>query len=105
MDGKGEFHPDDHYIYYCGQESQKRNGVTLIINKRIQNVVLGCNLKNDKMILIRFQGKSFNIMVVQAYAPTTDAKKAEVDEFCDDLHTTPSRTNTKRKDSLFIMGD
>ena len=67
--GMGEFNSDDYYIYYCGQESLRRSGVALIVNKRVQNAVLGCNLKNDKMISIRFQGKSFNIMVIQAYTP------------------------------------
>ena len=67
--GMGEFNSDDHYFYYCGQESLRRNGVAIILNKRVWNAVLGCNLKNDKMISIRFQGKSFNIMVIQAYTP------------------------------------
>ena len=67
--GMGEFNSDDHYIYYCGQESLKRNGVTIMVNKRVQNAVLGCNLKNDRMISVRFQGKPFNITVIQAYAP------------------------------------
>ena len=78
----GEFNSDDHYIYYCGQESHRRNGVTLIISKRVQNAVLGCNLKNDRMILVCFQGKPFNITVIQVYAPTTNA---EVDRFYEDL--------------------
>ena len=73
MEGKGEFNSDDHYIYYCGQESHRRNRVALIINKRVQNAVLGCNTKNDRMILIRFQGKPFNITVIQVYAPIIDA--------------------------------
>ena len=80
--GMGEFNSDDHYIYYCGQESHRRNGVTLIISKRVQNAVLGCNLKNDRMILVCFQGKPFNITVIQVYAPTTNA---EVDRFYEDL--------------------
>ena len=75
MDG---FNSDDHYIYYCGQESLRRNGAALIINKRVPNVVLGCNLKNDRMISVHFQGKPFNITVIQVYAPTTDAEEAEV---------------------------
>ena len=74
--GMGEFNSDDHYIYYCGQESFRRNGVALIVNKRIQNAVLGCDLKNDTDL--SFQGKSFNISVIQVYAPTTNAKKVEV---------------------------
>ena len=77
--GMGEFYSDDHYIYYCGQESFKRNGVALIVNKRVQNAVLGCNLKNDRMISVRFQGKLLNITVIQVYAPTTNAKEAEVE--------------------------
>ena len=75
MDG---FNSDDHYIYYCGQEALRRNGAALIINKRVPNVVLGCNLKNDRMISVHFQGKPFNITVIQVYAPTTDAEEAEV---------------------------
>ena len=75
--GMGELNSDDHYIYYYGQESIRRNGVTNIVNKRVQNAVLGCNLKNNRMISVRFQGKAFNIMVIQAYAPTRNAEKAE----------------------------
>ena len=77
----GEFNSDVHYIYYCGQESLRRNGVVIMVNKRVQNAVLGCNLKNDRMILIRFQGKPFNITVIQAYAPTSNAGDAEVERF------------------------
>ena len=73
--GMSEFNSDDHYIYYCGQESQRRNGVALIINKTVQNAVLGFNLKNDRMILISFQGKPFSITVIQVYPPTTDAEE------------------------------
>ena len=73
--GVGEFNSDDHYIYYCGQESLRRNGIALIINKRVQNTVVGCNLKNSRMNLICFQGKPFNITVIQIYAPTTNAKE------------------------------
>ena len=76
--GMGEFNSDDHYIYYCGQESLRRNSVAIIVNKRVQNTVLGCNLKNDRMISVRFQGKSFNITVIQAYVPTSNAEEAEV---------------------------
>ena len=76
--GMGEINSDNHYIYYCGQESLRRNGVALIVNKRVQNAVLGCNLKNNKMISARFQGKPFNITIIQVYAPTTNAKEAEV---------------------------
>ena len=77
--GMGEFHSDDHYIYYCGQESLRRNGTALIVNKRVQNAVLGCNLKNDRMTSIHFQGKPFNITVIQSYVPLTNAKEAEVE--------------------------
>ena len=76
----GEFNSDDHYIY-CGQESLRRNGVALIVNKRVQNVILGCNLINDKMISVHFQGKSFNITVIQVYAPTSNSEEAEVERF------------------------
>ena len=69
--GMGEYNSDDHYIHYCGQDSLRRNGVAIIVNKRVRNAVLGCNLKNDRMISIRFQGKLFNIMVIQVYAPTS----------------------------------
>ena len=72
--GMGEFNSDDHYIYCCGQEFLGRNGVAIMVNKRVRNAVLGCNLKHNKMISVRFQGKSFNITVIQAYAPTTDAE-------------------------------
>ena len=82
--GMGEFNSDDHYIYYCGQESLRRNKVALIVN-RVQNVVLGYNLKNDRMILVHFQGKLFNVTVIQVYAPTTNAKEAEVEQFYNDL--------------------
>ena len=76
--GMGGFNSDDHYIYYCGQESLRRNGVALIVNKRVWNAVLWCNLKNDRIISISFQGKPFNIMVIQVYAPTSNAEEAEV---------------------------
>ena len=77
----GEFNSDDHYIYYCGQESLRRNGVAIIINKRIQNAVLGCNLKNNRMISVHFQGKPFSITVIQVYALTSNAKEVEVEQF------------------------
>ena len=77
--GMGEFNSDDHYIYYCGQESIRRNGVAIIVNKRVQNAVLGCNLKNDRMISVRFQGKPFNITVIQVYALTSNMEEAEVE--------------------------
>ena len=83
--GMGEFNSDDHYIYQCGQESLRRNGVALTVNKRVQNVVLGCNLKNNRTISVCFQGKPFNITVIQVYAPTANPEEAEVEQFCDDL--------------------
>ena len=81
----GEFNSDDHYIYYCGQESLRRNGVAIMVNKRVRNAVLGCNLKNDRMISVHFQGKPFNITVIQVYAPTSNAEEAEVERFYEDL--------------------
>ena len=83
--GMGEFNSDDHYIYYCGQEFLRRNGVAIMVNKRVQNAVLGCNLKNDKMISVRFQGKLFNITVMQVYASTSNTEEAEVEQFYEDL--------------------
>ena len=77
----GEFNSDDHYIYYCGQESLRRNGVAMMVSKRVRNAVLGCNLKNDRMISFRFQGKPFNIMVIQVYAPISNAEEVEVEWF------------------------
>ena len=81
----GKFNSHDHYIYYCGQESHKRKGVALIVNKIIQNAILGCDLKNDRMISVHFQGKSFNITLIQVCAPTTNANEAEAEWFYDDL--------------------
>ena len=83
--GMGEFNSDDHYIYYCGQESLRRNGVAIIVKKRVQNAVLGCNFKNDRIISVHFQGKPFNITVIQAYAPTSNTEEAEVEWFYEDL--------------------
>ena len=83
--GMGEFKSDDHCIYYCGQESPRRNGVDIIRNKTVWNAVLGCNLRNNKMISVRFQGKSFNITVIWVYAPTSNAEEAEVEQFYEDL--------------------
>ena len=83
--GMGEFNSDDHYIYYCGEESLRRNGVALTVNKRVWNAVLGGNLKNDRMISIHFQGKPFNITVIQVYAPISNAEEAEVERFYEDL--------------------
>ena len=79
--GMDEFNSYGHYIYYCGQESLRRNGVAVIVNKRVQNAVLGCNLKNDRMISVHFQGKPFNIRVIKDYAPTSNAEEAEVERF------------------------
>ena len=81
----GEFNSDDHYIYYCGQESLRRNGVAIVVKKRVQNAVLECNLKNDRMISVHFQGKAFNITVIQVYALTSNAEEAEVERFYEDL--------------------
>ena len=83
--GMAEFNSDDHCIYYCGQEYLRRNGVAIIVNKRVWNAVLGCNLKNDRMISVHFQGKPFNIMVIHIYAPTNNAEEAEVERFYEDL--------------------
>ena len=101
--GMGEFNSDDHYIYYCGQESLRRNGVTIIVNKRDQNAVLGCNLKNSRMISIHFQGKPFSIMVIQVYAPTSNTEEAEVEWFNEDLQDLLELT--PKKDVLFIIGN
>ena len=81
----GEFNSDDHYIYYCGQESLRGKGVAIIVNKRVQNAVLGCNLKNGRMISVHFQGKPFNITVIQVYVLTNNAEEAEVEQFYEDL--------------------
>ena len=101
--GMGEFTSDDHYIYYCGQESLRRNGVAIMVNKRVRNAVLGCNLKNDRMISVRFQGKPFSIMVIQAYAPNSNAEEAEVEWLYEDLQDLLELT--PKKDVLFIIGD
>ena len=99
----GEFNSDDHYIYYCGQESLSGNGVAIMINRRVQNAVLGCNLKNDRMISVHFQGKPFNITVMKAYAPNTNAEEAQVEWFYEDLQDLLELT--PQKDVLFIIGD
>ena len=99
----GEFNSEDHYIYYCGQESLKRNGVAIIVNKRVQNAVVGCNLKNDRMISVHFQGKPFSIMVIQVYALTINAKEDDVEQFYEDLQDLSELT--PKKDVLFIIGD
>ena len=101
--GMGEFNSDDHYINYCGQESRRRNGVAIIVNKRVWNVILGCNLKNDRMISVHFQGKPFNITVIQVYAPTSNAEEAEVEQFYEDLQYLLELT--PKKDVLFIIGN
>ena len=85
LTGMGEFNSDDHYIYYCGQESLRRNGVAIMVNKRVQNAVLGCSLKNDRMISVRLQGKPFNITVIQVHSPTSNAEETEVEWFYEDL--------------------
>ena len=99
----GEFNSDDHYIYYCGQESLRRNGVAIMVNKKVRNAVLGCNLNNIRMISVRFQGKPLNITVIQVYAPTSKAEEAEVERFYEDLQDLLELT--PKKDVLFIIGD
>ena len=99
----GEFNSDDHYIHYCGKESLRRNAVAITVNKRVWNAVFGCNLKNDRMISIRFQGKPFDIMVIQIYAPTSNAEEAEVEWFYEDLQDFLELTTPK--DVLFIIGN
>ena len=101
--GMGEFNSDDHYIYCCGQESLRRNGIALLVNKRVGKAVLGRNLKNDRMISVCFQGKPFSITVIQVYAPTTNAEEAEVEQFYEDLQDLFELT--PKKDVLFIIGD
>ena len=98
--GMGEFNSDDHYIYYCGQESRRRNGVAIIVNKRIWNAVFGCNLKKDRMISVRFQGKPFNITVIQNYAPTSNTEEAEVELFYEYLQDLLELTPPKVSFSL-----
>ena len=98
-----EFNSDDHYTYDCGQEILRRNGVAIIVNKRVQNAVLGCNLKNNRIISVRFQGKSFNIMVIQVYALTSNAEEAVVEWFYEDLQDLLELTPEKYV--LFIIGD
>ena len=98
-----QFNSDDHYIYYCGQESLRRNGVAITVNKRVRNAVLGCNLKNDRIISVHFQGKPFNITVIQVYAMTNNTKEGEVVWFCENLQDLLELT--PKKDVLFIIGD
>ena len=100
--GMGEFNSDDHYIYYCGQESLRRNGLAIMVYKS-PIAVLGCNLKNDRMISVHFQGKPFNITVIQVYAPTSNAEEAEVERLYEDLQDLLELT--PKKDVLFIIGD
>ena len=101
--GMGEFNSDDHYIYYCGQESLRRNGEAIMVNKRVQNAVLGCNLKKDRMISVHFQGKPFNITLIQASAPTSNPEEAEVERFYKDLQDLLELT--PKRDVLFITRD
>ena len=101
--GMSKFNSDDHYISYCGQESLKRNGVAIMVNKRVQYAVVGCNLKNDRMISVCFQGKPFNITVIQAYDPASNAEEAEVERLYEDLQDLLKLT--PKKDVLFIIGD
>ena len=100
--GMGEFNSDDHYIYYCGQESLRRNGVAIMVNKRVRNAVLGCKLKNDRRISVHLQGKPFNITVIQVYAPTSNAEETKVEQFHEDLQDLLEIT--PKKDILFILG-
>ena len=100
--GMGEFNSDDHYIYYCGQESLRRNGVAIMVSKRVRNVVLGYSLKNERLISLCIQGKPFNITVIQAYAPTSNAE-AEIERFYEDRQDLLELTH--KKDVLFIIGD
>ena len=102
--GIGGFKSNDHYIYYCGQESLRRNGVALIVNERVRNAVIVCDLKNDRMISVYFQGKPFNITVIQVYAPTRNAEEAEVEWFYEDLQDLLLEL-TPRNDVRFIIGD
>ena len=99
----GEFNSDNHYIYYCGQESLRRNGVAIMVNKRVQTTVLGCNLKNDRMSSVCFQGKPFDIMVIQVYALTSNTEEAKAEQFYENLQDLLELT--PKKDVLFIIGD
>ena len=99
----GEFNSDDHYIYYCGQESLRRNGVAIAVNIRVRNAVLGCNLKNDRLISVHFQGKPFSITVIQVYALSSNAEEAEDEQFYEVLQDLLELTS--KKDALFIIGD
>ena len=103
MDWSGEFNSDDYYIYYCRQEAIRRNGITIIVNKRVWNAVLGCNLEKNRMIFVPFQDKPFDIMVTQVYAQTSNAEEAEVERFYEDLQDLLEVT--PKKDVLFIIED
>ena len=100
LTGMGEFKSNDHYVYYCRQESLRRNGVAIMVNKRVQNAVLGCNVKNNRMISVCFQGKIFNITVIQVYAPKRNAEEVEFERFYEDIQDLPELT--PKKDVLFI---
>ena len=99
----GEFNSDDHYIYYCRQESLRGNGVAIMVNRRVRNAVLGCNIKNERMISVPLQGKPFNITVIQVYAPTSNAEETEAEQFYEDLQDFLELI--PKKDVLFIIGD
>ena len=101
--GIGELNSDDHYIYYCGQDSLRRNGVAITVNKRVQNAALGCNLKNDRMISLHFQGNPFNITGIQVYAPRSNTEEAEVEWYYEDLRDLAKLT--PQRDVLFMTGD
>ena len=103
MEWNGEFNSDDHYVYYCGQESLRRNGVIFIVNERVQKAVLGCNLKNGRMISVGFQGKPFNTTVIQVYGLTSNSEETEVEWFYEDLQDLLELTPPK--DVLFMIGD
>ena len=98
----GEFNLDDHYIYYCGQESLRKNGVAIIVNNSVQNTVFGCTLKNHRMISVYFQGKPFNVTLIQVYAPTRNAEEAEIEQFYENLQDLLELT--PKTDVLFIIG-
>ena len=99
----GEFNSDDHYIYYCGQESLRRNGVAIIVTERVRNAAFGCNLTNDRMISVHLQGKPFNITVIQVYAPTSNAEEAEVEQFYEDLQDLLELTPNTKHTTMHIM--
>ena len=108
MNWNGTFNSDDNYIYYCGQESLRRNGVNIIVNKRVRNAVLGCNLKNDRIISACFQGKAFDITVIQVYAPSINAEEAEIEQFDEDLQDflelTPKKKRRRRRCPFHCRG-